>query len=130
MQAAIEALKDMCEWFNTETAKSMRPAVAIYDATNSSKARRRMIQDFCDGADIHTLFIETICNDQEIILANVRDVKISSPDYAHTNPDQAAQDFLNRIAHYERKYETIDENDLSFVKVPDRALNVMTHLRW
>lgn len=47
---------------------------------------------------------------------NIRDVKLSSPDYIHMKPDQAAEDFLQRIRHYEQAYEPITE-DCTFIKL-------------
>jgi 6-phosphofructo-2-kinase / fructose-2,6-biphosphatase 2 len=69
------------------------------------------------------LFIESICDDEELILANIREVKLSSPDY-RDSPDgaQAVEDFRQRIQHYADVYEPLDVADanetlFSFVKL-------------
>ncbi len=59
-QAAIEALKDMSSWFEKETMNG-KSAVAIYDATNSTKSRREMIQEYCNKSDIHVNILSIIC---------------------------------------------------------------------
>ena len=35
-------------------------------------------------------------------------MKLSSPDYKDCGEDEAVQDFIARIRHYEELYETID----------------------
>ena len=58
------------------------------------------------------MFIESICEDEEIILANIREVKVSSPDYRDLHDDQkAVEDFKKRIQHYVDVYEQLDLND-------------------
>jgi len=53
--------------------------------------------------------VESVCNDRALVEANVRETKLSMPDYAGVDPDAAVADFRARIAHYERAYEPIDE---------------------
>lgn len=91
--------------------------VAIYDATNSTTARRRWLCEKLGKEDIQVLFIESICQDEELILANIKDVKLSSPDYAKMDPDEAAVDFRARIDHYKEQYETITEQELTYIKL-------------
>ena len=55
-----------------------------------------------------------------MIEANVREVKIYSPDYKNVDSKTAIDDFLERIRLYEMKYEAIDEKldkHLSFIKI-------------
>ncbi|GAB1736097.1 hypothetical protein NU219Hw_g6148t1 [Hortaea werneckii] len=112
--AAEEAVADMCKWF-----RSPNNLIAILDATNSTKSRRRWIKDRCDAEGIETLFVESKCDDEELIMANIKDVKLSSPDYQGQDPEEAAKDFRQRISMYERVYETVDEDesDMTYCKV-------------
>jgi 6-phosphofructo-2-kinase / fructose-2,6-biphosphatase 2 len=112
----------MVKWF-----KYQNGVIAILDATNSTKSRRRWIQERCDAENIETLFVESICHDQSLIMGNIIDVKTTSPDYKDQDPELAAKDFLNRIAKYEKVYETIDEEekDLTYVKLTNVAANVV-----
>ena len=114
--AAEAAVNDMVKWFEEDAG-----LVAILDATNSTKARRRWIQDRCDAAGIETLFVESKCDDEELIMSNIREVKLTSPDYKGQDPEDAAADFRNRIRNYEKVYETIDEDesDLTYCKLID-----------
>ena len=112
--AAQAAVADMVEWFD-----SGQGVIAILDATNSTKARRRWVREKCDASNIETLYVESKCDDEDIIMGNIYEVKTTSPDYKGQDPDAAARDFRNRIRNYEKVYETIDEDekDLTYVKL-------------
>lgn len=112
--AAEAAVNDMCKWFAEGSG-----LVAILDATNSTKVRRRWIQERCQAENIETLFVESKCDDEDLIKSNVLEVKTTSPDYKGQDPEAAVQDFLNRIKNYEKVYQTIDqdESDLTYVKL-------------
>ncbi|KAF2154323.1 bifunctional 6-phosphofructo-2-kinase/fructose-2,6-bisphosphate 2-phosphatase [Myriangium duriaei CBS 260.36] len=114
--AAEAAVNDMIQWFDDGQG-----LIAILDATNSTKARRRWIQNRCDEAGIATLFVESKCDDEELVMSNIKEVKLTSPDYKGQDPELAAQDFRNRITHYEKVYETMDEDetDLTYCKLID-----------
>lgn len=105
----------MLAWFRTGGV------VAILDATNSTKERRKWVNDICTQHGIEVLFVESKCDDQDIIMANIRDVKATSPDYRGQDPEAAAQDFLNRIGNYEKIYKTIDqdgdEDEYTYLKI-------------
>lgn len=122
-EAAAEALNDMIRWFDDEEG-----IVAIYDATNSTKARRAWLHESLSKKDIQVLFIESICQDEEVILNNIKDVKLSSPDYFDIDPDQAAEDFRARIDHYTDQYETISEDGLTYIKLINIGSQVIINL--
>ncbi|KAG0025306.1 Fructose-2,6-bisphosphatase [Podila clonocystis] len=111
-EAAIEALNDMIYWFKKEQG-----VVALYDATNSTRSRREMLLAACTKHNIQVMFIESICQDEALVLHNIMDVKLSSPDYKDMDPEQAAADFKARIVHYEEAYETITEDNLTYIKL-------------
>lgn len=109
------ALTDMMEWFTEKNG-----VVGIIDATNSTKARRADLLKLCRENLIEPIFLESWCDDQDLILQNIADVKTCSPDYTDVDPKTATQDFLKRIEQYERIYETLnveDEGDLTFIKL-------------
>lgn len=112
--AAEAAVADMVQWLHAGEG-----TIAILDATNSTKERRRWIQDACVRENISTLFVESKCDDEDLIMANILDVKTTSPDYVGQDPEEAALDFRNRIRNYEKIYQTIDEDesDLTYVKL-------------
>ena len=61
-----------------------------------------------------------MCDDPRVIESNVKEVKISSPDYKNVDSTVAVNDFLERIRLYEQQYEAIDEKldkHYSFIKI-------------
>ncbi|CCA70859.1 related to 6-phosphofructo-2-kinase [Serendipita indica DSM 11827] len=91
--------------------------VAIYDANNGTKQSRRALYDRFHSVGYHVIFLESVCNNQEIVLANIRSVKISSPDYAQWDPDEAVKDYMKRIADHERHYEPVEEMDIPWIRL-------------
>lgn len=111
-EAAVEALSDMIYWFEKEHG-----VVALYDATNSTRTRRNMLLAECKKHNIQVMFIESICEDEALVLHNIMSVKLSSPDYKDMDPEQAVEDFKARIFHYKEAYEPITEEDLTYIKL-------------
>eukprot|EP01114_Cavostelium_apophysatum_P016203 TRINITY_DN4554_c0_g2_i1.p1 TRINITY_DN4554_c0_g2~~TRINITY_DN4554_c0_g2_i1.p1 ORF type:complete len:558 (+),score=68.88 TRINITY_DN4554_c0_g2_i1:27-1676(+) len=114
LHMAIAALDDMLNFLNSGGK------VAIYDATSTTKERRSMILKRCAQESVQVVFIESICNDPNIIDNNIRDI---TPDYSGQDMDQAIADFKKRIALYEQTYEPLDgdDGDTSYVKIIDRG---------
>ena len=81
------------------------------------------------------MFIESICDDEELILANIKEVKLSSPDYRDSNDGaKAVEEFRLRIQHYADVYQQLDPTDpleskYPFVKLINvRARIVINHV--
>jgi len=91
--------------------------VAIYDAVNAiSQGRRSLAKEFAKKG-IQTVFIESQCTDERIIQENVRRVKISSPDYKGWSDEDAVRDYLARINSRIPHFETMEEQDLHWIKM-------------
>lgn len=116
-------MADMLKWFHSGGV------VAIFDATNSTKDRRKWVADVCAAHSIEVLFVESKCDDEDTIMANIRDVKTTSPDYRGQDPEAAAKDFRDRIRHYERVYKTIDgdgdEDEYTYLKIMNTGKQVI-----
>ncbi|KAK3518964.1 hypothetical protein QTP70_016211 [Hemibagrus guttatus] len=72
------------------------------------------------GATRQVFFIESICDDPEIIEANIMEVKLSSPDYENCDKDEVVEDFLKRIECYKMTYVSLDEEkdrNMSYIKI-------------
>ncbi|KAL1903230.1 hypothetical protein Sste5346_000515 [Sporothrix stenoceras] len=104
--------EDIYSWLNHENGQ-----VAIYDAVNPTAAARRALAKEFAKHDVQTLFLESYVDDQRILTENARNVKISSPDFAGMEPDEAAQLYLKRIGAKIPVFETMDEKELNFVKM-------------
>jgi 6-phosphofructo-2-kinase/fructose-2,6-biphosphatase 2 len=124
-QCAIEALQDVCQWLESGGE------VAVFDATNSTRERRKMIQDYVVNKMGYKLFfVESICDDPQIIEQNIKEVKVSSPDYVNMNKDAVLEDFLLRIQHYQERYQQLDEEkekDVSFMKIYNTGEKCLVH---
>lgn len=108
-------------------------SVGIFDATNSTKHRRKKvlkrIQERSNG-ELKVLFLESICSDPAIIESNIR-LKLSGPDYKNMDPEVALKDFVGRLHNYEKAYETIDEEEeqipgFQYVKMIDVGKKVVS----
>lgn len=132
-QAAEHALQDMMRWF-----QETEGTIAIFDATNSTRERRRWIESECAKHNVQTMYVESLCGKEDLIMSNILEVKTSSPDYVGMSPEEAALDFRNRIRNYEKVYETIDggtgavngdgtgsEAHLTYAKIVDVGANVV-----
>ncbi|TIB96065.1 WD40 repeat-like protein [Wallemia mellicola] len=92
--------------------------VAIYDANNSTaKGRTQILKRFgSEGLGVHVIFLECLCDQAETIESNIRNVKISSPDYDKWDSEKAVQDYWRRIREHEDQYETVQET-VPYVKI-------------
>ncbi|XP_031637687.1 6-phosphofructo-2-kinase/fructose-2,6-bisphosphatase isoform X3 [Contarinia nasturtii] len=124
-ECAVRALEDACKWLQE------KGEVAVFDATNSTAERRKMIFDIVVNKWGYKLFfVESICDDPQIIEQNIMEVKVSSPDYTNMNTDAVLRDFLLRIEHYQEKYQLLDEiieKDLSYMKIYNTGEKVVVH---
>ncbi|KVH94107.1 6-phosphofructo-2-kinase [Cynara cardunculus var. scolymus] len=110
-EVAALAMDDMTAWMQEGGQ------VGIFDATNSTSKRRNMLMKLAEGK-CKIIFLETICNDRQIIERNIRLKIQQSPDYAE-EPDFEAgyQDFKRRLDNYEKIYEPVNEG--SYIKMID-----------
>ncbi|KAJ7384490.1 6-phosphofructo-2-kinase/fructose-2,6-bisphosphatase 2 [Desmophyllum pertusum] len=110
------ALEDITKWLND------KGQVAIFDATNTTRARRKKVTDHLAKQGFKGFFVESVCDDNEIILSNILEVKVNSPDYQGVPSEEARQDFEARISQYKNFYEPIsldNDYDMPFLKVID-----------
>ncbi|KAG9510690.1 hypothetical protein GZH46_00757, partial [Fragariocoptes setiger] len=125
-KCAKDALDDLCKWLQSSEGE-----VAVYDATNTTRKRRQIIYEtVVEKCGFKLFFIESICDDPSIIEANVREVKIHSPDYQEIDKDEALRDFLQRIEHYKEHYEMLDEvaeHKYSFMQIFKAGEKVLVH---
>ncbi|XP_041997937.1 6-phosphofructo-2-kinase/fructose-2,6-bisphosphatase-like isoform X2 [Salvia splendens] len=110
-EVAALAMEDMISWMQEGGQ------VGIFDATNSTRKRRNMLMKMAEG-ECKIIFLETLCNDRNIIERNIRLKVQQSADYAE-EPDFEAgyQDFKVRLENYEKVYEPVEEG--SYIKMID-----------
>ncbi|XP_042832267.1 6-phosphofructo-2-kinase/fructose-2,6-bisphosphatase 2 isoform X3 [Panthera tigris] len=115
-QCALVALQDVKAYLTEESGQ-----IAVFDATNTTRERRDMILNFAKENSFKVFFVESVCDDPDVIAANILEVKVSSPDYPERNRENVMEDFLKRIECYKVTYRPLDpdsyDKDLSFIKV-------------
>ncbi|MBN3323085.1 F262 bisphosphatase, partial [Atractosteus spatula] len=115
-QCALVALQDVKSYLNEEGGQ-----IAVFDATNTTRERRDLILGFVKQNSYKVFFVESVCDDPDVIAANILEVKVSSPDYPERHRECVMDDFLKRIECYEVTYQPLDpdeyDKDLSFIKV-------------
>ncbi|KAH9599150.1 6-phosphofructo-2-kinase [Trypanosoma melophagium] len=107
-------------------------AVGVFDATNTTRERRRHIVEFLSKAAkerkvvYRTIFIESICTDERIITENILRAKCGNDDFKNVkDTSEVIYSFRARIAEYEKVYEPLDvSEDLSFIRI----INVKHHV--
>ncbi|XP_015670428.1 6-phosphofructo-2-kinase/fructose-2,6-bisphosphatase 1 isoform X2 [Protobothrops mucrosquamatus] len=114
-QCALAALRDVQIYLSMEEGQ-----VAVFDATNTTQERRALILQFAKENGYKVFFIESICDDPYIIQENIKQVKLTSPDYRDCNRDEVVEDFLKRIECYQKTYQPLDDeldSSLSYIKI-------------
>ena len=73
------------------------------------------------------VFIESICDDEEMLMENLKEKIANSPDYDGMDPEEALQDIQARVQKYEAQYETITDDHLSYMKVYNLSTKMMVN---
>ncbi|AET39952.1 fructose-2,6-bisphosphatase Ecym_5179 [Eremothecium cymbalariae DBVPG len=122
-KAVQMAVEDMMNWFYEDDG-----VVAILDATNSTRQRRDWVLKLCRENAIEPMFLESWCDDQDLIFRNISEMKTTSPDYEGCDPDAATQVFYERIEKYVSVYQPLEEvldKELTFVRLINVAEQVV-----
>lgn len=117
---------DVTTGLESHIARRQYHRVAIFDATNTTNERRQWILQECAkktesfeySKRIGVLFVESICDDPELLAENFK-VKIGScPDFDGVSQEDALADLKQRIQKYEERYEPLgDHSHQSYIKI-------------
>lgn len=134
-QIALEVMDSMLRWLDEGGDR-----FAVFDATNTTHARRHMVAERMQGIPgLGVIFLESTCNDAAVLEANIALKLSKSPDYASMPREEARQDLLRRISHYEKVYEPLDEEEMtlkgeevriSYIKLLNFSSHVVAHNIW
>ena len=97
--------------------------VAVFDATNVTLERRAYIHRKVVGEHgFNLLFLESICDDEEVIAKTVREVKAHGKDFEHyLDKEEAMKKFNKRIEFYVEQYTPVGEVEaergFSYIKI-------------
>ncbi|XP_032518641.1 6-phosphofructo-2-kinase/fructose-2,6-bisphosphatase-like isoform X1 [Danaus plexippus] len=122
-QSAHEAVQDAMLWLKEGNS------VAIFDGTNITREQRRELNDGVTDMGFRILFIECVCEDQELLERNIIEILHYSADYKTMSEEEAIDDLRKKLEHYMRQYELIDASveNISFVRVEDMGETVTAH---
>ena len=134
-KAASMALEDMLIWIDEFSDKSStkKDRIAIFDATNSTKERRDWVLKECTcnikraGKPTGVVFVESICDDKELLHTNLMTKVHNSPDYKGMDTEEAMRDILSRVQKYEDQYETIDDDTCSYIKIFNLSSKILVN---
>lgn len=104
-------------------------SVAIFDATNTTSKRRRLVLEQIRKRDPHlkVLFLESICTNRNVVENNIK-LKLFGPDYKGKDPRRSLKDFKERLANYLTAYEPIeDDEDVPYIKMIDVGKKVISY---
>ena len=108
-------------------------SVGIFDATNSTLERRKLIVERVReraGPELGILFLESLCIDENLLESNMR-LKLSGPDYKDQDPVIALEDFKKRVALYQQKYVPLgdyeEKNNMPYIQMIDVGRKVVSH---
>lgn len=136
-QAAAEAaMHDLLTYLQPDRDDADRMMkVAIFDATNSTKERRKWIMDTVKGTNSFVLFVELVSQEESALVeSGIRRTKATGSDYTKACQmdmplEEAVKDFRKRIAHYMTVYQECDPQEgISFVRCVD--LGAQWHMHW
>lgn len=123
-QSAREAVQDAVLWLKEGNC------VAIFDGTNIKKHQRHELQEYCiNDLGFRILFLECVCEDQNLLERNIIEILRYSADYKTMTEEEAVEDLNQKMQHYMRQYEPIDptDEDISFVRVENGGETVTAH---
>jgi len=145
-QASEHAVVDLCEWMSGQSPKKRKlsshdlvedkcssyisgefGAVAIYDATNSTKERRRWLVERLRDLGAKVIFLEVTCSDSERISENIQSTHKSLQVQQVLCAEEAGADFMKRIGFYNEVYETLSETEYSWIKFVDGGREISLH---
>jgi len=131
-ELAMQVLDEMLTWVLAAEGR-----FAIFDATNTTRARRSAVANRLGNAKgLGVVFLESLCDDEDVLEANIAQKLAKSPDYSKLDKVAARQDLLQRISHYEKVYEPLQEDamvirgkrqNIAYIKLVNFASHVVAH---
>jgi len=75
------------------------------------------------------MFLESICDDDDLLEENIRKVKLSTPDYRDMEPEKAMADFKQRREQYMSVYQPVSGKDGPHVKIINSKEFIVNNIR-
>jgi len=105
----MQTLTELIDWLVQDKSGT---AVGVFDATNTTMARRKAVIDAVRERDttVKVLFLESLCSDESVLESNYR-LKLSNKDYIGMSAEAALADFKARVWKYEQVYEPVEDDE-------------------
>ena len=121
-QCSKEAMAELKAWL-----KGGERRVAIFDASNTTRERRQWVFNElqpCVSMPHHVMFVERLVEDHALIAQIHRNTEANisagrTSDYKDVPVEEAIADVRQRFAHYEKKYEKMENTSLSWIQSID-----------
>lgn len=145
-QASEHALNDLCDWLAARKANKRKcppensqadtcssyisgefGAVAIYDATNSTKERRAWLLEKLKFLGAKVVFLEVVCSDADRVAENIASTHRTLQVAQALTEEQAAVEVRERINYYQKVYEPLSEQELSWIRFVDGGREISLH---
>jgi len=123
-QVAMETLDELLHWLASDGE------VALFDATNSKRSRRAAVVARAKetlGERVSVVFIESLCDDEAVLEANLVAKVRASPDFSGLDEADALADLRLRISNYEAVYEPVVDEEGAYVKLYNLSSKVTAH---
>lgn len=102
-EMAMHVLDSLYSWLH-EPVEGSKGRVGIFDATNTTRARRLTLAERARRENVFLLFVESICDDESVLQRNYA-LKLNNDDYKKVDQRAAMKDFIERVQAYEKVYE-------------------------
>jgi broad specificity phosphatase PhoE/predicted kinase len=122
-ELAMAVLNDALQWM----CQDNEPCIAVFDATNTTKDRRKGVVERCKQTPNKTtvIFVESICDSEEVLQDNLLQKVRHSADYKHMSEEEALADLRKRISNYEAVYEPLEDETQSYIKLINLSAKVI-----
>lgn len=113
-QLAFQVLDEMLDWLEFSGGD-----IAVFDATNTTNKRRWEVVRCVTkrSPQLRVIFVESMCDDKYVLEKNYLVKAQNSPDYKNLPLEEALNDLKLRVANYEKVYEPIRDDYLSYLKL-------------
>lgn len=121
--AENDCIEAILEWYTLHDA-----GVTIYDGANTSRQIRKRLHDILAEHDVQTVFLESFCDDEAKIQANVMDINRTSPEYAEKSTEYTVADLKKKTKFYNSMYEPMDvehDGQYTFIKLLNLSSQIL-----